>query len=225
MAVRCSKCGEELLGPVNRCWKCGQTFATLPDTGGVPPVRREPSPVAAPVIAAAAAVAPAGLAADGPEIEEPVQAVPADGGAELASTLSAPRVRTGSPFSPGAATTLVQPGPVLGASPLPSRPKPPATQDLIRDQVAVAGAIGSLVLGGFGVAVAWMQNPSAIIGGALIAILGLGMGMWGLHSKRRGWALFGMLICVFAISLASYSGAMMLYQMQLEAKEMEGLIE
>lgn len=224
MAVRCSKCGEELLGPVNRCWKCGQTFATLPDTGGLPPVRREPSPVAAPVVAAAPAVAPMALA-DAAGIEEPVQAVPADSAAEPSSAPAAPRLRTGSPFSPGASTTLVQPGPVRGTSPLPNRPKPPETQDLIRDQVAVAGAIGSLVLGSFGVAVAWMQNPSAVIGGALIAILGLAMGMWGLHSKRRGWALFGMLICVFAISLASYSGAMILYQMQLEAKEFEGMIE
>jgi hypothetical protein len=225
MAVRCSKCGEELLGPVNRCWKCGQAFATLPDAGGLPPVRREPGPVAVPVIAAPQAVAPAAVIADAASIEEPVPAEAADGAAAATSAPAAPRVRTGSPFSPGAATTLVQQTLNAGTTPLQSRPKPPGTKDLIRDQVAVAGAIGSLVLGGFGLAVAWMQNPSAVIGGALIAVLGLVMGMWGLHSKRRGWALFGMLICVAAISLASYSGAMILYQWQLEAKEMEGLID
>ena len=53
----------------------------------------------------------------------------------------------------------------------------------------------------------------------------MAMGIWGLHSKCRGWALFGMLICVAAFSLASYSGAMILYQMHLDAKEMEGRIE
>ena len=35
MAVRCSKCGEELLGPVNRCWKCGQQFAAQAEIGGL----------------------------------------------------------------------------------------------------------------------------------------------------------------------------------------------
>ena len=42
MAVRCSKCGEELLGPVNRCWKCGQQFSAQAETGGLPPVRYAP---------------------------------------------------------------------------------------------------------------------------------------------------------------------------------------
>jgi hypothetical protein len=70
-----------------------------------------------------------------------------------------------------------------------------------------------------------MSSPTAVMGAALIAILGLIMGMWGLHSRRRGWALFGMLLCVAAISLASYSGAMLMYEAQLEAREMEGLLE
>lgn len=209
MAVRCSKCGEELLGPVNRCWKCGQTFATLPDAGGLPPVRTEPIPAAAPLVVMPQAMetpAAAPLLAD-------------DAAAPLAP--AEPRIRTGSPFSPGAAVTAVSQRPAA----MINRPKPPATQDLIRDHVAVAGAIGSLVLGGFGLAVSWMQNPTAVIGGAVIAVLGLGMGMWGLHSRRRGWALFGMLICVAAISLASYSGAMLIYEARQQAKEMEGLLE
>src|SRR5437764_4561953 len=44
MTVRCSKCGEELLGAVNRCWKCGQTFALRPEIDGRPPVMAEPRP-------------------------------------------------------------------------------------------------------------------------------------------------------------------------------------
>lgn len=28
MSYRCPKCGEELIGAVNRCWKCGRAFAT-----------------------------------------------------------------------------------------------------------------------------------------------------------------------------------------------------
>src|SRR5687767_8610293 len=31
MSVKCSKCGEELLGAVNRCWKCGHMVVRGPD--------------------------------------------------------------------------------------------------------------------------------------------------------------------------------------------------
>ncbi|MBA2117253.1 hypothetical protein [Bremerella alba] len=57
MSVVCSKCGEELIGAVNRCWKCGTPFIRsetvrtpaltgpgLPQTTQlqVPPIRRAP---------------------------------------------------------------------------------------------------------------------------------------------------------------------------------------
>src|SRR5262249_43278334 len=41
-AVKCSKCGEELLGAVNRCWRCGQTFAATADNSVVQPVSNQP---------------------------------------------------------------------------------------------------------------------------------------------------------------------------------------
>src|SRR5262245_20875352 len=50
MAVHCARCGEELLGAVNRCWKCGQEFRARPTVEGLPPVRDE-------VVAAAAVAA------------------------------------------------------------------------------------------------------------------------------------------------------------------------
>jgi hypothetical protein len=46
MAVHCTKCGEELLGAVNRCWRCGRTFAPSKGAHDVPPVRRSPPPAA-----------------------------------------------------------------------------------------------------------------------------------------------------------------------------------
>jgi hypothetical protein len=55
MAVRCSKCGEELLGPVNRCWKCGQQFTAQSDAGGLPPVRYAPVELPSDVVMALAA--------------------------------------------------------------------------------------------------------------------------------------------------------------------------
>ena len=39
MSVRCEKCGEELLGAVNRCWRCGQHIATPPSSTGGPPLK------------------------------------------------------------------------------------------------------------------------------------------------------------------------------------------
>lgn len=57
MSVVCGKCGEELMGAVNRCWKCGtpfirsETVRTSTPTGSgttqtaqlqVPPIRRAP---------------------------------------------------------------------------------------------------------------------------------------------------------------------------------------
>ena len=42
MAVRCSKCGEQLLGSVNRCWQCGQSFAGEATSSEIPPIRVPP---------------------------------------------------------------------------------------------------------------------------------------------------------------------------------------
>ena len=41
MSVVCDKCGEQLMGAVNRCWKCGTVFARVA-TNDQPPVRRAP---------------------------------------------------------------------------------------------------------------------------------------------------------------------------------------
>ena len=51
MSIRCAQCGEELLGAVNRCWRCGQAIE-VPADGGVPPIVRAPVPVRGPPSAA-----------------------------------------------------------------------------------------------------------------------------------------------------------------------------
>ena len=43
MPVHCATCGEELLGSVNRCWKCGNQFEALAEDG-LPPIIRAPVP-------------------------------------------------------------------------------------------------------------------------------------------------------------------------------------
>lgn len=41
MSVVCDKCGEPLMGAVNRCWKCGAAFARVA-ANDQPPLRRAP---------------------------------------------------------------------------------------------------------------------------------------------------------------------------------------
>ena len=172
MSVRCSKCGEELLGAVNRCWKCGQTFAQRPEIDGRPPVRAE--------------AAPAG--------KQPLDAIVVDESA--AGSSSGLR-------SPAAAVT-----PAAVPRTIPSRR--PTTADLIdarrAGMMAMGGTVASLVLGVFAALLAIAWPPAAII-----AVLGLVMGIWGLHSPRRNLALVGMLLCCLAIGLGTYGLARNVY--------------
>jgi hypothetical protein len=198
MAVRCSRCGEELLGPVNRCWKCGQVFAMLPDDGGLPPVRRDVPAVAARVAAPAAeAVAPTGQ--DKSRAGEGTTAV-----------------RTGSPFAAGAMMTAAAASDEAAGR---RQQRVGAPQVRIGDDVAVAGAISSILMGIIALSIAWISNPVSVVGAIVLAMLGLALGVWGLFSRRRGWALFGMIVCVIAFSIASFTGAMLIYEAQREAEE------
>src|SRR5262245_56863795 len=76
MAVRCSKCGEELLGAVNRCWKCGQAFAQRPEIDGRPPVRTDaPATSQQPLEALVVEPAPGGASPFAPQAA-PVMLLP-----------------------------------------------------------------------------------------------------------------------------------------------------
>jgi hypothetical protein len=149
MAVHCTKCGEELLGTVNRCWKCGQTFD----------VRAQVTD------------------------EQPIEATAVD-----------------SPTMP------LAPVAPLAYTPL----RPPTTAELIEARragmMAMGGTVASLVLGIFAAAVAFVW-PLA----ALIAILGLIMGIWGLQSPKRNLALIGMLLCCLSIGVGTYSAVRRVY--------------
>ena len=48
MAVSCAICGEELLGSVNRCWKCGNFVTSHPGDATQPPVRTDQQAPAVP---------------------------------------------------------------------------------------------------------------------------------------------------------------------------------
>src|SRR5262245_32925531 len=166
MAVRCSKCGEELLGAVNRCWKCGQPFALHPEIDGRPPVRAEAQ------------------AAGG----QPLNAI----------------VVEQSPATAVLGGQTAQPIPV--AAPRFITPRPASTAELVDARraamMAMGGTVASVVLGLFGAGLSFFWWPAA-----MIAIIGLAMGIWGLGSPRRNWALIGMLLCCLAIGLGAYGCA------------------
>lgn len=220
MAVRCSKCGEELLGPVNRCWKCGQQFTAQAETGGLPPVRY--APVNLPPDVVQAEFADGGvITAAAPGAEAPAAAA-ASSNAPVANVASpgpiGKSVRTGSPFVKGAVmqpvTTPAFPRNPLAPGLSPRLPGPPG-----HDPLAVAGAITAILMGIFALGIAWISNWVAISAAVVIALIGFGMGIWGLYSKRRGWALFGILISCAAIGLATFTGSILVHQSMQERQE------
>src|SRR6185369_7302407 len=127
-------------------------------------------------------------------------------------------VRTGSPFVKGA---------VMQPVTTPAFPRNPLAPGLSRripgppghDPLAVAGAITAILLGIFALGIAWIANWVAISAAAVIALIGFGMGIWGLYSKRRGWALFGILISCAAIGLATFTGSILVHQSMQERQE------
>ncbi|MFO0870685.1 MAG: hypothetical protein U0935_17285 [Pirellulales bacterium] len=68
MSVHCTFCGEELLGAVNRCWRCGRRFTYAPTRESEPPVRR--SPLSGPL-----SLRPGEAPVEAVCVEEPVAAV------------------------------------------------------------------------------------------------------------------------------------------------------
>ena len=177
MAVRCSRCGEELLGAVNRCWKCGLAFQVRPTVEGLPPVRAE-------VVAAAAAVAamPAGQAVEARVLED---AAPI----ETAAT-------------PIAAPPVPLPSHALPLHPLATPPPPrPSVSRAPTNIAAEGGAYAALALGLFGLVLSW-----SLFYGALVALVGLLAGIWGIYSPRRNVALIGMLLCAVAMGLGTFTG-------------------
>jgi hypothetical protein len=186
MAVRCSKCGEELLGAVNRCWKCGQTFALHPEMDGTPPVRTEPG-------SSTGQKGSGVFVGQGPSIQQSV--IP---------------TKTPDPLTVAASSAPVVPPTVTNWTPRPLPPRRATTAELIEarraGQMAMGGTVASIVLGILAAGFSVLWPPAAII-----AVLGLCMGIWGLYSPGRNWALIGMLICCLAIGIGMYGGARALY--------------
>jgi hypothetical protein len=191
MSVRCAKCGEELLGAVNRCWKCGQKFDLRPEIDGRPPVRFEMTEAATEPVEA--------VLLD----EPPAEPSTGDGAAQAAAT---PATVETSYYPPAPAWTSA-----ATKTPTPAIPRsiPRSVvnaSDIVearrKSAMAMGGTVAAIVLGLFAIAIAPFRFEAAFI-----ALIGVIMGIWGLYSPRRNWALAAMLLCCLAVGLGAFTGA------------------
>jgi hypothetical protein len=194
MAVQCAKCGEELMGSVNRCWRCGQEFVARRTEGDLPPVRRSP------VVDAATEVFVAEVSViEAPTLEANVAAEPAQ------SQRDTNVVRRGSPFGDRGTAILETVKPGTGNS-----GRDEQREREVRFQKnggAAASATLTLPLAVVSFAAAFLFP----IAGGLLSLLGIGFGVWGLSSRRRGLAVVGLLLCCLSLVIAAFNGGIDLY--------------
>lgn len=219
MAVMCANCGEELLGAVNRCWRCGQAVAAHHGDAAMPPVRRDPLPldqvqvgqeetVAAeivnpPVDEARSATSESPALADETKRFKPAETGTANDAALAAAVAgeedgtSQPPRRAGSPFH---ASVPPRPTATRGGSRPARRRGNPA---------AVGGAIASLFLGVVSSTCGFL-TPMAMIA----ALVGIPMGIWGLTSPRRKSSLAGILLCCLGIAVSGTHAVIQIYRQE-----------
>ncbi|MBW3597765.1 MAG: hypothetical protein KY475_10880 [Planctomycetes bacterium] len=203
--VHCAHCGEELLGSVNRCWKCGRAFVAEHNPDNLPPVRRRPIPLELVNRTREELLAP--------KAEPAAVAVTAASGGEGQAAIEAVIVGGESSESAGASTDQTTPTaasaptrPATQSAPYYTTPPQPAYPV---NAGATGGAIAALVLGVMSLLAIRFIAPGAL----LVAILGVAMGVWGLHSDRRGAALVGLVLCCLAMALAGFFTAVQLFEL------------
>jgi hypothetical protein len=191
MAVQCANCGEQLLGSVNRCWRCGQEFVARSGDVDIPPIRRSP-------VKSDNALLVAELAEQEPGESSSLQQ---DSGPPAPSAM----IRRGSPFADRGTATMEQvAAPAESETPTeaPLQPRYP------RYGGSIAGVALTFPLGLLSLLVAFLFP----IGGLILAAAGIALGVWGLYSRHRGLALAGILLCCLSLALAGFNGAVELYE-------------
>lgn len=210
MAVMCGQCGEELLGSVNRCWRCGAAVVSHRGNAELPPVRRAPLPAAgsvagAPAVLAAGEGDAAVLAAlsDSPPADTAIVGAASAAESAGAATAARPIVarRVGSPFA-----VSVFPGERAAASTA-AVSFPTIMPEYPRNASAAAGAFAALALG-----VISLLASLVTVGSIITAGIGIVMGIWGLYSPRRLAAVIGILLCCLGMLGGGYQGFAFVYE-------------
>lgn len=196
----CSHCGEELLGAVNRCWKCGQRVIPPPPTPPVSDFLVAEIATAGPVVTVDASMVQALVSAPPQLVTLTLD--------EVAFAMAKDPPRRGSPFAVEATLVDRKPhetyygaGPYRQVEPISrgGRLKPRPAQ-YPRNTSAVGGITAALVLGILGLVFLYFS----VLGGVTAAI-GLGCAIWGLYDPRRKrLALVALLLCCLVLTIAAW---------------------
>ncbi len=201
----CPNCGEALMGAVNRCWKCGLDLRAESRPGVIPVSRTAQEPL---IVAELVEAAPAkdnardSAALVSPPIPNPTEPAIGVETPVLEFGPNGSLLRRGSPFAANALLLPPRQVPEFGGPA--TKPKKNSLQQAYASN---GGAIAALILGVFGLILSPLRFEGAIVG-----LVGLMMGIWGLYSQRRGWALAGLILCCLAIAIGMYTGVYWLFK-------------
>jgi hypothetical protein len=81
---------------------------------------------------------------------------------------------------------------------------PPRAPRYPQHTSAIGGAAASVTLGSLGLLVG-LLSPLALVG-LVLGALGIPLGLWGLLSRRRRWAVAGIVVCLLAMVLSGVRG-------------------
>jgi len=168
MPVKCAQCGEELLGAVNKCWRCGQLVESHPEVD-VPPVVQPPILITPPVITPAEG----DLIAEAQLVGQPTNVAAEN-----------QNMRSGSPFAKTQRGTWQHWRQTTGRE---------WNASTISAWVAVVVAIYGWVLTSF--------NPFVAFA---VAVVSLGLGIFGLWGRHRPAAVVAIILCCLLIAFAGY---------------------
>jgi len=212
MAVHCGKCGAELMGAVNRCWKCGQQVVSRSDGSALPPVRRPP--VDGPLEVPPWESLPAVIVDDQPANGAPLEGTNESnvGGEPAGAITLAAKRRQGSPFVQGAklrkisawyqsrkTASAANQRRSVGATPEETY-RPISPVQTVIAILAISLGAGSFALGDY---------PEVALA---FATVGLGFGITAVISRTRLTSVAGFVICFLAFLWAGYSTAVTIYE-------------
>jgi hypothetical protein len=183
MPVRCAACCEEFLGAVNRCWKCGSTITLNLEAFQTPPIRR--SPVALRPKATKPSVE-GGVATA--ELVNETGSSPT----QQSGTSTGMMRRRGNPFANETNNAVFVPA---------------ASEAMANENAAEKGVWIGLGVGLVAWMLAFVFPPAAIV----VAIVAIGLAIWGLSSRKKGIAGAVLVLCVLGFIVGGYQTAKWAY--------------
>lgn len=198
MPVRCATCSEDFLGAVNRCWKCGSYVTLNLEAFQTPPVRR--APVSLRPKASTHKPAPPSDQVAVAELADEV----ASAGLVRGAVPGAVR-RRGNPFAAEANNAVF----------VPATSEAMANADAAEKGVWIGLAVGLLAW-----ILAFFFPPASII----VAVVAVGLAIWGLSSRKKALAGAVIVLCVMGFLVGGYQSAKWLYDKfspQFQTQEFE----